>query len=83
MYVQANIHALLESERQVEALMEGLDKAIDALDRIDECINAYDDALTVILSIYFFLPPLLLCSDPLHSCFCCLLRSPLYIGSEE
>jgi hypothetical protein len=31
----------------VEALMEGLDKAIDALDRIDECINAYDDALTI------------------------------------
>ena len=58
--VQANIHALLESERQVEALMEGLDKAIDALDRIDECINAYDDALTVFFfnNIYFFLPPL-------------------------
>ncbi len=32
---------------------------IDALDRIDECINAYDDAFTVFLSVYFFVPPTL------------------------
>lgn len=41
--VQANIHSILASEREVNELLEGIDRALDALTVLEDSVKQYDD----------------------------------------
>ena len=52
---QANIHAILESENQVITLMENIDRALLALDSLDEYINIYTEVTSVCPVLRWFI----------------------------
>ena len=63
--------------------MECLGKAIDALDRIDECINAYDDALTVLFPSFSLYIYIYIYIYTIVICFFSPALSLVYTGSEK
>lgn len=44
----ANIHAILQSEAEVENLLEGIDQALDMLGCVEECVTVYDREIQLV-----------------------------------
>jgi len=42
---QENIHSIMESEGQINALMDSIDISVNALDEIDRELSSYDEAV--------------------------------------